>query len=90
MPLTALRRQTRLPATAPWTRGPGITLGLFSPLNPDMALALPSLYDLTLTKPETYEKAISVCRTVFLAATLVQLWPVVRDVRVLASGDSSE
>ena len=70
--------------------GPGITLGLFSPLNPDMALALPSLYDLTLTKPETYEKAISVCRTVFLAATLVQLWPVVRDVRVLASGDSSE
>ena len=55
-----------------------------------MALALPSLYDLTLTKPETYEKVISVCRTVFLAATLVQLWPVVRDVRVLASGDSSE
>lgn len=63
--------------------GPGITLGLFSPLNPDMALALPSLHDLTLTNPETYEKLISVCRTVFLATTAVQLWPVIRDVDFL-------
>lgn len=63
--------------------GPGITLGLFSPLNPDLALALPSLHDLTLTNPVTYEKLISVCRTVFLATTVVQLWPVVRDVSLL-------
>ncbi|WP_336248762.1 hypothetical protein [Stomatohabitans albus] len=65
--------------------GPGITLGLFSPLNPDMALALPSLHDLVLTQPETSEKLISVYRTVFLATTVVQLWPVVRDVQFLAS-----
>lgn len=70
--------------------GPGITSGLLAPLNPDMALALPSLNDLLLTKPETAEKLAGVLRTIFLATTIVQLWAPLREVGLLAPlADSS-
>lgn len=59
--------------------GPGTTWGLWEPLAPGLAGAVPNLRELTLTSPGLAEQAAGVLRTAFVAVTVLWAWPAVAE-----------
>ncbi|WP_370327774.1 hypothetical protein [Euzebya sp.] len=67
--------------------GPGTTWGLFQPLQPDLADAVPTLRELLLTAPDAAEQAAGALRTAFIALTALLAWPALAE---LWRGDPAE
>lgn len=61
--------------------GPGTTWGLWQPVAPDLADAVPNLREVLLTSPDLAEQAAGALRTTFIALMGLWLWPAVRELR---------
>lgn len=59
--------------------GPGTTWGLFQPLQPDLADAIPNLREALLTSPGLATQAAGGLRTTFIALSALLLWPAVAE-----------
>lgn len=59
--------------------GPGTTWGLFDPLAPDLAEAVPNLREMLLTAPDLAVQAAGALRTVFIALMAIWMWPAVSE-----------
>jgi len=53
----------------------GSVLGVFAPLAPDLATAVPNLQEALLTAPGTAEQLLGLLRTAFLALSAFFVWP---------------
>ncbi|MEE8602519.1 glycosyltransferase 87 family protein [Euzebya tangerina] len=68
--------------------GPGTTWGLFQPLAPDLADAVPNLREVTLTSPDLATQLAGGFRSAFIAVMVIWAWPAVREL-ARSSGPSS-